>query len=175
MESLFFAFILFAILLLILAGTVTVRLVYRDELIVIIDFLFLQMLLFPSGKRVKAKKTAKTVKDRYKNALAIKRALDFLFKHSDIRIRALKIRAEEKNPAKLTVYNGYIDSLICILITYLHVKSPNLKNSDPPFSTTSPQDSENSTIDITLYTSFHVIAFTFITYYKDKRRKKART
>lgn len=175
MANLLLAFNIAAIFLLLIAGTVTVHFIYYEEPIIIFDFLLFEMYLFPSRKRAKhSRKVKKKLKNRYKNALAIKRALDFLLKHSDVTIHSMKIRAEESDPAKLTVYNGYIDSLICAIITYLRIKSQNLKNSNPPFSNPPLPEGENPAVDITLYTSLHVVAFTFITYHKDKRRKRER-
>ena len=176
MVNLLLAFILASIFLLLAAGTVTVRLVYIDEPVIVFDFLLFQIQLFPSRKRKKRSLTKRAdnenkIKKRYKNARATKKALDFLLKHSDVNIRAMKIRAEERDPAKLTVYNGYIDSIICALITYLRIKSLGFKNNNPPFSNPPLPDSENPSIDITLHTSLHVVAFTFITYKKDKKRK----
>ena len=82
--------------------------------------------------------------------------------------------AQEHDPAKLTVYNGYIDTLICTLVAYLRIKATSLKNSAPPFSNPPLPDGEAPTIDITLYTSLHVVAFTFITYFKVKRKREGK-
>jgi hypothetical protein len=134
------------------------------------------MQLFPFRKNEKKDEPSNRRKltSRYKNALATKRALDFLLKHSDIRIRTMKIRAQERDPAKLTVYNGYIDTFICALVAYLRVKATSLKNSDPPFSNPPLPDVENPTIDITLYTSLHVVTFTFLSYFKLKGKREVK-
>lgn len=179
MVSLVIAFLLASIFILVFSMSVSVRFIYRDELIIIFDFLIVQLLLFPFGKRAKSRKPRKTntdkgIKHRLRDVQAKKKALDFLLRHSNVNIYSIKVRAEESDPAKLTVYNGYIDTFICTAIIYLSTKSQKFKNYDPPFSNLPIPDGENPTIDITLYTSFHVIAFTFITYWKDKNRKRER-
>lgn len=179
MVSLILAFVFASIFVMIISMAVSVRFVYREETVIIFDFLILQLELFPLRKRTKLRKSKKRksdkgIKHRLREVQAKKKALDFLLRHSDVNINSIKVRAEESDPAKLTVYNGYIDSFICTALTYLRIKAQNLKNYNPHFSNSPLPDGENPTVDITLYTSFHIIAFSFITYLKDKNRKRER-
>lgn len=179
MISAFIVTTLIAVFLLIMAGTVTMRFIYQDEPIIIFDFLLLQFQLFPSRKKARGNTSAKKerkkkAKSKYRNLFAIKRALDFLLIHSDLKIKALVIRSETKDPARLPIYNGYIDSLVGAFIAYLLIKSPHLITTTPVFSNFSHPDVQNPTIDISLHTPLHVIAFTFIIYSRDKKRKRER-
>ena len=179
MVSLVLAFISASVFVLIISATVSVRFIYREEPIIIFDFVIIQLLLFPLRKRVPPRKSKKRTEDkgirsRLRAVQAKKNALDFLLSHSDVNINSINVHSEVSDPAKLTVYNGYIDSVICTALTYLRIKSQNLKNCNFPFSNTPRPEDEQPTVDITLYTSFHIVAFTFIKYLKDKNRKRER-
>ena len=100
--------------------------------------------------------------------------MDFILKHSYVSINAIKIRAEESEPSKLALYNGYIDSFVCALVTYLRKKASRLINNNPPFSNPPFPNDKNPTVDITLTAPLHVIAFASIMYSKNKIRKRER-
>ena len=167
---------IFAVLILVLACETTIRFVYRDEPVIIIDFLLFQLRLFPtrSGeKRVKSRDlTPKGIKEYFKNAIATKKALDFLFKHSIITVRTLDIHTQENDPAKETVYNGYLSTFICALLAYLRKKSLNLKSYTQPFTLTERGPTDSLTIDIAALSTLHVIAFSLFILTKDKRKRE---
>jgi hypothetical protein len=165
-----------AVFLLISACAATVRFFYRTEPVIIIYFLLFEIRLFPTRNREKTKKAQsradKKVKGAFKSAVATKKALDFLFKHSDVTVHTLSIRAQETDPAKETVYNGYISTLICAMLAYLRKKSLNLKSYTQPFDFPEESTPDSPTIDITLFTSLHVIAFSLLIFSKDKRKRE---
>jgi len=177
MENFILAFIILVIFILLIAGSVSVRFIYRNEPVIIIDYLLFQMQLFPARKRKKSSRRKKDslpfkIRRSYRNTVATKNAVDYLLKHSDIKVKTFVIRAPLDEPSRLTVYNGFIDSLICTLISYLRIKSSRLYNSTLPFSNPQLPETDTPTIDVSLYTAFHVIAFTFIIFAKDKFRKR---
>ena len=176
MLGLIIVLILLSVLLLILAADTTVRFTYSDEPIFVIDVLLIELSLFPAKKRNGFDKNRldfnEKIKNGYTTAKTTKKALDYLFEHSDVSIHSLKISAEERDPAKLTIYNGYIDFFICTLITYLRTKSLRVSNVEPPFSISPLSGSKKTAIDIAFHTSFYVIAYIFFVYKKDKRRKR---
>ena len=167
---------IFAVFLLILACAATVRFVYRTEPVIVIDFLLFQLHLFPARSKEKKRKAReradKRIKEAFRGAVSVKRSLDFLFKHSDITVHALNIRAQDTDPAKETVYNGYIGTVICAMLAYLRKKSLNLKNYTQPFALPEESSPDSPTIDITLFTSLHVIAFSLFILSKDKRKRE---
>ena len=173
MISIILALNIISVFILTLACAATVRFVYRSEPIIIIDFLFFQIILFPARHRKKSKKRAAgKIKQAIKNISATKKAFDFLFRHSVITVHDLDVHTQEDDPAKITIYKGYINARICALFAYLRIKSLNLKNYAQLFTPPRQNTVDSPTIDITLFTSLHVIAFSLIIFFKDIRKRE---
>ena len=62
MESFILAFIILVVFILLIAGSASVRFIYRNEPVIIIDYLLFQMQLFPARKRKKSSRRKKLAK-----------------------------------------------------------------------------------------------------------------
>ncbi len=176
MAKILLLIIIIIILLLILSLTVTVRFLYKGEMVVTVDILMMEFTLYPSRKskknKQKKKKAALKLRTGITKAVAIKRALDHLFKRSEITVQDIDVPTDSADPAKYVIKAQSLSALISVILSYISFKSGILITEDDVFITPTENKPSHPSFDIRLKTLFISFIIAVISYCKNKRIKK---
>ena len=106
--------------------------------------------------------------------VSLKKSLDYLLKHSDVKIEKIDLKLAGTGPASLVLQEKNISTLIFIIIAYLSFKSGNLITSDTHFISYGESDSKTY-IDVSLTsTFFHILIAIFIFSRENAKKKRKR-
>ncbi len=181
MSGFLLAFILIMTVTLVVIETVTVRFIYRDELIIRIDFLLVQLILYPSRNRKRQRKRKNLlteIRRGFSKASATKKALEYLFSRSHVTVRELDIRRKDDDPARLALASQRAYTVITIIIAYLSLKTEALVASNPPQILSESENEPRLTLDVSLASTLLRIISSFVIFisnayrYKRKRGRK---
>lgn len=177
MANLLLLLLLITISILIILMSVSVRFIYFDRPTLRFDFLFFNITLLPSSReRIKNEKNNifKSSKNRLARAVSLKKSLDYLLKHSDVKIEKIDLKLAGTNPASFVLQEKNISTLIFIIIAYLSFKSGNLITEDTHFISYGESDSKTY-IDVSLTsTFFHILIAIFIFSRENAKKKRKR-
>ena len=178
MANLLLLLLLITISILIILMSVSVRFIYFDRPTLRFDFLFFNITLLPSSReRIKNEKNNnifKSTKNRLARAVSLKKSLDYLLKHSDLKIEKIDLKLAGTVPASFVLQEKNISTLIFIIIAYLSFKSGNLITEDTHFISYGESDSKTY-IDVSLTsTFFHILIAIFIFSRENAKKKRKR-
>ena len=146
-----------------LQETVTLRLIYTDEVVLSFDFLFIGFTLYPSRKKSgRKKKSRRGIFERFELAKRIRATAKYAFRHAKITVQELNLKQNELDPAKyaLKLETGY--AILSLIIAYLSLEIDSLRIEDDLFKLPRrievlPSPQIDLTLEATLYNS--IIAY----------------
>ena len=166
-----FAFVLIAIVILVVIDTVTIRLIYENELIIQIDFLLFLLTLYPSRNKKRRKiKRFLDIKKSYYIANATRKALEYLFARSTVVVRDVNLAKYTNDPAKLALATQHSLNLASFAVTLLSTKTKNVILSDSSF-----YDDKRTAFNLSLSTTLFYLLSSLVIYlftaYGHKRKR----
>lgn len=175
MANLILAIIILAIFLLIIAETVIVRVTYTDEVIINIDFLLSQIILYPSRNRRKSRRQHTTLLKKFKKRIivagATKRAVDFFLKNSILTVHEINIPIDTTDPAKFVLLSQNASTLILMILTYLSLKSETLTSEDNTFISNNTNTLYDiPALDVTLKTGLYTVIVSALLFYVESKK-----
>lgn len=177
MTGFLLAFVLITIVIMVVIESVTVRFIYKSELIIRIDFLLIELILYPSRKRKRRRNKGNIftgIKKGFARAAATKKALEHLLSHSRITVSELNVMGKTDDPAKLALSTQRANSLISAIITYLSLKTVSVTAGYNAFDTAN-ENFDSVTIDVSLAsTLFNVVSALAIFILNANRYKRKR-
>lgn len=170
------AFVLITIVLMVVIETVTVRFIYKSELVIRIDFLLFELILYPSRKKRRKKRNIIAgIRMRFARAAATKKALDHLLSHSRITVKELNITNKTDNPAELALSSQRTYSMLGAIITYLSLKTQAITTDQSTFITNgTTEDTPPVTIDISLASTLFDVLSSLAVFILSANRYKRR-
>ena len=181
MTGFLLAFVLIMTVIMILSQAVTVRVIYRGELVIRIEFLLFELILYPTRNKKRRPKENRKLRIRrgISSAFAARKAIGYLFLRSRVTVRELDL-AERRasNPAELAIISQNSRTLINIILAYLALKSESLVTENTPMIISDTDYKSPLTIDVSLSSTMLGIISSFVVYslnlhrYKRKRRRK---
>ena len=179
MAGFLLAFVLILIVILIISNSVTVRFVHKGEFVIQIDFFLFELLLYPSrktGKRRKSKGFLSNIRDSFSRATATKKAVDHLLSHSRVTVREFDFIKKTENPSDLALSTQRRYNLISAAVAYLTLKAEAITADNTPYIIEG--EAKNAApvkIDVSIVSTLFNIISSFVIFkinvYKYKRKR----
>ncbi len=181
MTGFFLAFLLIIPVTMLLIETVTVRVIYRDELVIRVVFLVFELILYPSRNRKPRKKEKGRIiriRKGLASSYATKRALEHLFSRSRVTVNEIDIAERKtKDPAQLAIATQRSRNIITVILAYLSFKSEALVAPKAQLIISDEATHSPLTVDVSLSSTLLGVISSLVIYFKNAKgykRKRGR-
>ncbi len=153
--------------------SISIRILYLDELIFEFYIIFFVFRIRPSRKN---KKKKRKLGHYLKSIIPLKKSLEFMLSGANITVYHIDVKLNTENPSFTVIQSQTIFSFISFILAYITMKAKTItyQNSDFYSSKNLIDDKFAPTIDISLDTSFSVFFLTGIIFLFEIIKKRGK-